>query len=160
MAIIDTDEKVQSSGSLHELEAGTGGKELDQSPEDSTNVSALTESEERRLWTKIDLRILPILSLMYLMSFMDRGNIGNARLQGLESQLHLEGNQYNIALTLYFIPYCIFVCPAKSVFRRLISSPDPDHDCTKPCAHEVQTVNMATWNHSFMGHCHDFDGTR
>ncbi|GAW01825.1 MFS general substrate transporter [Lentinula edodes] len=55
---------------------------------------------------------------MYLMSFMDRGNIGNAKLQGLTTQLNLTGNQYNIALTMYFIPYCIFECPANLVLKR------------------------------------------
>ncbi|KAJ3906230.1 MFS general substrate transporter [Lentinula edodes] len=52
------------------------------------------------------------------MSFMDRGNIGNAKLQGLTTQLNLTGNQYNIALTMYFIPYCIFECPANLVLKR------------------------------------------
>ncbi len=33
----------------------------------------LTAEEERRLWRKVDLRILPILTLMYLCSFLDRG---------------------------------------------------------------------------------------
>ncbi|KIK70108.1 hypothetical protein GYMLUDRAFT_187714 [Collybiopsis luxurians FD-317 M1] len=78
----------------------------------------LSEEEERKLWRKIDLRLMPILCIMYLMSFMDRGNIGNARLQGLESQLNLQGNQYNIALTMYFIPYCIFECPANLVLKK------------------------------------------
>ncbi|KAJ7680719.1 MFS general substrate transporter [Mycena polygramma] len=59
---------------------------------------------------------MPILSLMYLLSFLDRGNIGNARLDGLQDQLNLTGNKYNIALTMFFIPYCLFECPAKSVF--------------------------------------------
>jgi len=53
-----------------------------------------------------------------LLSFLDRGNIGNARLQGLQSELHLTGNQYNIALTMYFIPYCIFECPANLVLKK------------------------------------------
>ncbi|KAJ3826108.1 MFS general substrate transporter [Lentinula raphanica] len=75
----------------------------------------LSEEEERKLWRKIDLRLMPILCVMYLMSFMDRGN---ARLQGLETQLHLTGNQYNIALTMYFIPYCIFECPANLVLKK------------------------------------------
>ena len=34
----------------------------------------LTAEEEKRLWNKIDLRLMPILSLMYLCSFLDRGN--------------------------------------------------------------------------------------
>lgn len=36
----------------------------------------LTPQEEARLWRKIDLRIMPILTMMYLFSFVDRGNIG------------------------------------------------------------------------------------
>jgi hypothetical protein len=32
----------------------------------------LSPKEERKLWLKIDLRLLPILGLMYLMSYMDR----------------------------------------------------------------------------------------
>jgi len=77
----------------------------------------LSPEEERKLWRKIDLRLMPILSLMYLFSFLDRGNIGNAKLQGLTDQLQLTGNRYNIALTMYFIPYCIFECPANLVLK-------------------------------------------
>ena len=36
----------------------------------------LTLEEEKRIYRKIDLRIMPILVLMYLCSFLDRGNIG------------------------------------------------------------------------------------
>ena len=35
----------------------------------------LCEAEEKKLWQKIDLRLLPILTLLYLVSFMDRGGI-------------------------------------------------------------------------------------
>lgn len=49
---------------------------------------------------------------------MDRGNIGNAKIEGLETQLGLIGNQYNIALTMYFIPYCVFECPANLVLKK------------------------------------------
>ncbi|KAJ7915251.1 MFS general substrate transporter [Mycena leptocephala] len=75
----------------------------------------LSAEQERKLWRKIDLRLMPILTLMYLMSFLDRGN---ARLDGLQDQLDLTGNKYNIALTMYFIPYCIFECPANLVLKR------------------------------------------
>ncbi|KAK0185190.1 MFS general substrate transporter [Armillaria mellea] len=78
----------------------------------------LTDEQEKKLWRKIDLRLMPILSLMYLFSFLDRGNIGNAKLQGLTTQLHLDSNKYNIVLTMYFIPYCIFQCPANLVLRK------------------------------------------
>ncbi|EJD01968.1 MFS general substrate transporter [Fomitiporia mediterranea MF3/22] len=57
----------------------------------------LTAEEEKRLYRKIDLRLMPILSLMYLCSYLDRGN---AKLAGLVEQLNLTGNKYNIALTI------------------------------------------------------------
>ncbi|KAI0043339.1 MFS general substrate transporter [Auriscalpium vulgare] len=78
----------------------------------------LTKEQEKQLYRKIDLRLMPILALMYLFSFLDRGNIGNAKLQGLTTQLHLVGNQYNIALTMYFVPYCLFECPANLVLKK------------------------------------------
>ncbi|KAJ7770357.1 MFS general substrate transporter, partial [Mycena olivaceomarginata] len=84
----------------------------------------LTAEEERKLWRKIDLRLMPILSLMYLASFIDRCATvtGNARLQGLEAELELTGNKFNIALTMFFIPYCIFECPSNLVLKRFLPS--------------------------------------
>ncbi len=33
----------------------------------------LSPEEEKRLWRKVDLRLMPVLAIMYLMSFLDRG---------------------------------------------------------------------------------------
>ncbi|KIJ14065.1 hypothetical protein PAXINDRAFT_13182 [Paxillus involutus ATCC 200175] len=70
---------------------------------DHSVAPAITEAEEIKLWRRIDLRLMPMISLMYLFSFMDRGNIGNAKLDGLMTQLNLTGDKYNIALTMFFI---------------------------------------------------------
>ena len=43
--------------------------------------------EEARLRLKIDLYIVPTVALLYLFCFIDRANIGNARLAGLEEDL-------------------------------------------------------------------------
>jgi hypothetical protein len=40
---------------------------------------------ERRLLWKLDFRLVPWLSLLYLLSFLDRTNIGNAKLQGVKT---------------------------------------------------------------------------
>jgi len=50
----------------------------------------------KRLIRKIDWRIIPFLSLLYLLSFLDRTNIGNARLAGLEKDLVMSGLEYNV----------------------------------------------------------------
>ncbi|KAJ2980765.1 hypothetical protein NUW54_g10957 [Trametes sanguinea] len=39
--------------------------------------------EEKRLVRKLDWRIMPIACIMYLFAYLDRTNLGNARLQGL-----------------------------------------------------------------------------
>jgi len=35
----------------------------------------LSEAEEKKLWRKVDLRLLPILTLLYFVSFIDKGDI-------------------------------------------------------------------------------------
>jgi len=46
------------------------------------SVEERAKFEKRLLW-KLDLRLVPWLSLLYLLSFLDRTNIGNAKLQGV-----------------------------------------------------------------------------
>ncbi len=53
-----------------------------------------------RLIRKIDWTLLPFLALLYLLSFLDRTNIGNARLAGLEKDLGMEGLDYNVGQLL------------------------------------------------------------
>lgn len=60
-------------------------------------------AEKRLLW-KMDFRIVPPLFVLFLMAFLDRVNIGNAKIQGLTTDLHMVGDQYNIALFIFFIP--------------------------------------------------------
>lgn len=47
------------------------------------------EDRTKKLIHKIDWRLMPALSVLYLVSYMDRTNIGNARLLGLERDLNL-----------------------------------------------------------------------
>jgi hypothetical protein len=59
---------------------------------------------ERKVLTKIDLRLIPALSVMYLLAFLDRTNIANAAVYGLAKDLKIppSSNDYNTALTLFF----------------------------------------------------------
>ena len=63
---------------------------------------------EKKLTWKLDLSVLPPFCLLYFLSFLDRVNISNAKLYGLSEDLNLTGNQYNTALTLFFVPYVFF----------------------------------------------------
>ena len=70
--------------------------------------AAGTVVNESALLRKIDARLLPAVGILYLLSFLDRGNVGNARIEGLASDLGMTGNQYLTGLTLYFVGYVLF----------------------------------------------------
>lgn len=54
--------------------------------------------QEKALIRKIDRKLLPLLTILYLLSFLDRTNIGNARLFGLEKELKMKGLDYNVSV--------------------------------------------------------------
>ncbi|KAF2871393.1 major facilitator superfamily domain-containing protein [Massariosphaeria phaeospora] len=77
------------------------------------------EQEAKRVLKKVDFRLVPLLSLLYLISFIDRSNIGNARIAGLEDDLKMNKNslQYNTAVTLFFVPYTLLEIPSNIVLK-------------------------------------------
>ncbi|OJJ54888.1 hypothetical protein ASPSYDRAFT_81150 [Aspergillus sydowii CBS 593.65] len=77
------------------------------------------EDRTKKLIHKIDWRLMPALSVLYLVSYMDRTNIGNARLLGLERDLNLSPSQFNMALTIFFIPYSLFEVPSNIMLKLL-----------------------------------------
>jgi MFS family permease len=63
---------------------------------------------ERSLVWKFDIRILPVLALMYLFNSLDKSNLGNAKTAGLENDLGMAGtSEYNTILSIFFIPYVL-----------------------------------------------------
>ncbi|KAL1650156.1 hypothetical protein SLS61_006078 [Didymella pomorum] len=77
---------------------------------------------EKKLLRKCDLYVLPPLFVLFLLAFLDRTNIGNARIQGLEADLDMHNNDYNIALFIFFIPYILFEVPSNLVLKKLAPS--------------------------------------
>ncbi|KZV74541.1 MFS general substrate transporter [Peniophora sp. CONT] len=75
--------------------------------------------EDRKLMRKVDWRLLPILTLLYLLSFLDRSNVGNAKIDGLTQDIHVSNPAYNTSLALYFIAYVTFEVPANIILKRL-----------------------------------------
>ncbi|KAF2135986.1 uncharacterized protein K452DRAFT_303143 [Aplosporella prunicola CBS 121167] len=67
---------------------------------------------EARLRLKIDLNVVPTVALLYLFCFIDRANIGNAKLAGLEKDLALQGYDYNKVLSIFYISYIVFEIPS------------------------------------------------
>ncbi|OSX67374.1 hypothetical protein POSPLADRAFT_1130525 [Postia placenta MAD-698-R-SB12] len=68
---------------------------------------------------RMDWRTVPWLALLYFLNFLDRGNVGNAKLYGFTTDLHITDTQYLIALTVFFFPYAVFELPSNIVLKRL-----------------------------------------
>ncbi|QPC69314.1 hypothetical protein HYE68_000066 [Fusarium pseudograminearum] len=73
---------------------------------------------EKKLVRKIDLYILPMMWLMYLLSYMDRTNIGNAKIAGMDKDLNLNSNKYSVVLVVFFVGYVLFEVPSNMILTR------------------------------------------
>lgn len=60
-----------------------------------------------RVRRKLDLHILPLIWLVYMISYLDRSNIGNAREAGLVDEFRLTSHQVTWILTIFHIAYIL-----------------------------------------------------
>lgn len=74
--------------------------------------------EDDRLLRKVDRRLLPVFTLLYLLSFLDRSNIGNAKIDGMTTDLGVSPASYNTALAIYFVGYVVFEVPANIILKK------------------------------------------
>lgn len=90
-----------------------------------TRGATIDPEAEKKLLRKCDLRVLPPLFVLFLLAFLDRTNIGNARIQGLVQDLDMVGpnaHRYNIALFIFFVPYILFEVPSNIILKKLAPS--------------------------------------
>ncbi|KAL2176739.1 major facilitator superfamily domain-containing protein [Thermothelomyces heterothallicus CBS 202.75] len=73
----------------------------------------------RRILFKTDTRIIPILSLLFLCSFLDRTNVGNARILGLEDDLGITNLQYNQGLAVFYATYIASEIPSNLILKAM-----------------------------------------
>ncbi|SPO32576.1 related to TNA1 - high affinity nicotinic acid plasma membrane permease [Ustilago trichophora] len=90
----------------------------------TTNAEATASTiedpkETARLIRKLDWHVLPICSVLYLFSFLDRTAIGNARVLGMQTQLKLTDNEYAAALSIFFALYCLLEVPSNLILKKM-----------------------------------------
>lgn len=66
-----------------------------------------TAEEEAAVIRKLDYRLIPLVFFLYMLSVLDRSNLGNARLAGMEDDIDLSGFRYNWLGTIFYIAYII-----------------------------------------------------
>ncbi|KAJ5717445.1 hypothetical protein N7488_003091, partial [Penicillium malachiteum] len=94
-------------------------------PEESSKATQLTQFSQHlnRIYRKVERRILPFVALTYLLFYLDRSNIGNAKVLNLDTSddlMHSIGmidQQYRIALMLFLVAYSIFEAPSNLAMK-------------------------------------------
>lgn len=97
-----------------EKEHGRTGGILSEAPD-----AAAWGLNDKALVRKIDLKLIPGVTLLYLLSFLDRANVANARLEGLQTDLKITGNEYLTGLTLFFVGYVTFEVIWNVILKRI-----------------------------------------
>ncbi|KAF6763474.1 major facilitator superfamily domain-containing protein [Ephemerocybe angulata] len=75
------------------------------------------EAAKQRVLRKMDWHLLPFISMLYLLSFLDRANIGIARNRRNGVDAHLDGLKYNVVAAVFFIPYALAENVCLKLFR-------------------------------------------
>ena len=70
------------------------------------------------IYAKVTWRLLPFLMLCYVVAYLDRVNVGFARLQML-SDLHFSETVYGLGAGMFFIGYFLFEVPSNLLLHRV-----------------------------------------
>ncbi|KAK7887727.1 hypothetical protein LTR67_009630 [Exophiala xenobiotica] len=93
--------------------------QVDQSQTDLREAAQLEidHAAEKKLVRKVDRFVVPVVMIAYLLCFLDRVNIGNARLYGLEEDLNMSSAQYQAAVAVLFVTYVLIEVPSNLILK-------------------------------------------
>lgn len=77
-----------------------------------------TEVDRTATYRTIGLRVMPLLVICYIVSFIDRTNIGIAQ-QGLKRDLGFGPAVYGLGVTLFFVGFILFEVPSNALLARI-----------------------------------------
>ncbi|KAI7779170.1 major facilitator superfamily transporter [Diaporthe eres] len=117
MAALHRDEKsdqARQTAYLEESNAENGPQENDNDfaddPKRETveSVTSYTKEEEGEALKRLDWNLIPLLGVLYLVSYIDRGNVGNAYTAGMGKEWGITSDDYSWIVTILYIGYILF----------------------------------------------------
>lgn len=67
-----------------------------------------SSTEVKKLLRQYDKHVLTFLSFLYFLSHLDRGNIGNAKLAGMDRDLRMSSQDFTLIVIIFFLGYIAF----------------------------------------------------
>jgi D-galactonate transporter len=83
-----------------------------------TEISAASDHFENSAYRKVAWRILPLLLVCYLVAYLDRVNVGFAKLQ-MSDDLHFSEAVYGLGAGIFFIAYFLVEIPSNLILHRV-----------------------------------------
>jgi MFS transporter, ACS family, tartrate transporter len=87
-----------------------------------SQIITLSQDEARKLYSRITWRLIPILFICYIVAYVDRINVGFAKLQ-LQEVLGVDANVfssiYGLGAGLFFIGYFLFEVPSNLILQKV-----------------------------------------
>ncbi|KAL0931570.1 major facilitator superfamily transporter [Colletotrichum truncatum] len=77
-------------------------------PQHEQNHQSVSEQTNLRIRRTFDRKLLPIVCCLYVLSYLDRGNIGNAKAAGAKADLGLSDSDWSWVLNSFYICYVAF----------------------------------------------------
>jgi len=84
----------------------------------STGIGQATRDAERRVFAKIGWRLMPILTLSYILNYLDRTNVSFAALT-MNEAIGLTATQFGVGAGIFFLGYCLLEVPSNLVLYRV-----------------------------------------
>ncbi|KAJ9635102.1 hypothetical protein H2199_008588 [Coniosporium tulheliwenetii] len=81
--------------------------------------AAYHQAKTKELLRQVDWHLLPLLIMMYLLNFLDRNNLAQARLGTLEEDLGMTGTDFNLATSILFVGYLLMQLPSNLIITRV-----------------------------------------
>jgi len=88
---------------------------------DSRKELKMDPSMVQQLMRKLNLRLIPLLIVLYIISYIDRVNVSFAALT-MNKDLGLDAYTYGLGAGIFFWGYCLFEIPSNLKLTRLIRS--------------------------------------
>lgn len=78
-----------------------------------------TDSKERRYLFKLDVFVLTYVCLLYWVNYLDRANVANAYVSGMQEDLGLSGNDFNVVNTIFYVGYIVSMIPHNLILLKI-----------------------------------------
>ncbi|KAI0015747.1 MFS transporter [Xylariomycetidae sp. FL0641] len=116
-------EKIEQAAHSERNSVQYRAKTLNQDDGSGGHRDEFDAQRNRRLNRRLDARLLPLCAWLYLLNFLDRGNIGNAKVLNEESgddllqQTGTTARGYALTVTLFSLTYTLFEVPSNWIMK-------------------------------------------